>query len=128
MNVTVTFGSEPPKGPCTVCGKPSAEHGSYPTCASHPYTSDGTCQYVLGATCVGAECVNGCVGGRGIARQLDPNKMQLCRVDPPEYTNGQPCNCPEGTCRLWKGGLRSPDAGGVNKTSDAAQRGGNSDG
>jgi len=47
--------------------------------------------------------------GRALAhgvQALDPNKVQLCRVDPPAYDNGQPCNCPEGTCRLWKGGFR----------------------
>jgi hypothetical protein len=50
--------------PCRVCGKPASEHGSYPTCATHPYTSDGRCQYVIGAACVGAECRQGCVRGR----------------------------------------------------------------
>jgi hypothetical protein len=62
-NVVVTFGPTPPKGPCTVCTKPYSEHGTYPTCATHPYTNDGTCQYVIGARCIGAECVNGCVRG-----------------------------------------------------------------
>ncbi len=33
--------------PCTVCGKPFAEHGSYPTCASHAYTPDG---HAIGTT------------------------------------------------------------------------------
>jgi hypothetical protein len=66
-SAVVTFGPTAPKGPCTVCGKPFDEHGSYPTCASHPYTADGTCQHVHGATCVGAECRDGCVRGRGIA-------------------------------------------------------------
>jgi hypothetical protein len=47
--------------PCTVCGTPYDKHGSYPTCASHPYTPDGNCQHVIGAACVGAECKNGCV-------------------------------------------------------------------
>jgi hypothetical protein len=57
---------QPPRPPCTVCAKPASEHGSYPTCATHPYTADGTCQYVLGAACVGAECKGGCVRARGV--------------------------------------------------------------
>jgi hypothetical protein len=56
--------------PCTVCAKSASEHGSYPTCATHPYTGDGNCQYVVGAACVGAECIQGCVRGRGIAGVL----------------------------------------------------------
>ena len=59
--VTVVYGSSEPRQPCTVCAKPLSEHGSYPTCATHPYTADGTCQHVLGAACVGAECNGGCV-------------------------------------------------------------------
>jgi hypothetical protein len=47
--------------PCTVCSKPYTEHGSFPTCASHPYTPDENCQHVIGARCVGAECKGGCV-------------------------------------------------------------------
>jgi hypothetical protein len=39
---------------------------------------------------------------------LDPHKVQICRVAPIDYDNGQPCACPEGTCNLWKGGLK-PD-------------------
>jgi hypothetical protein len=66
-SVAVTFGPAAPQGPCTVCAKPHAQHGTYPTCATHPYTNNGMCQYVVGARCVGAECVNGCVRGRGIA-------------------------------------------------------------
>lgn len=58
-------GASEQRPPCTVCGKSHAEHGSYPTCATHPYTPDGTCQHVVGAACVGAECRNGCVRGRG---------------------------------------------------------------
>ena len=46
-------------------------------------------------------------------RKLDPNKVQLCRVDPPNYPNGQPCACPKGTCSLWKGGLCSHGTLGV---------------
>jgi hypothetical protein len=60
---------------CTVCDKPHAEHGSFPTCASHPYSPDGTCGHIgtfangkfTGASCAGVECRNGCVrafGGR----------------------------------------------------------------
>lgn len=60
-----------PKGPCMVCGKPLSEHGSYPTCATHPFTDDDNCKYMLGARCLGAECMNGCVRGltatRGVA-------------------------------------------------------------
>jgi hypothetical protein len=37
---------------------------------------------------------------------LDPNKVQICRVNPVAYDNGQPCACPVGTCNLWRGGLR----------------------
>jgi hypothetical protein len=59
--------ADEPGRPCTVCAKPRAEHGTYPTCASHPYTADGTCQFVMGAACVGAECVQGCVRGRALA-------------------------------------------------------------
>lgn len=47
--------------PCTVCGTPHDKHGSFPTCASHPYTPDENCQHVIGARCVGAECQDGCV-------------------------------------------------------------------
>jgi hypothetical protein len=65
--------------------------------------------------------------GADSARTLDPNKVQLCRVDPPNYASGQPCNCLEGTCRLWKGGLRAPDADGVPDGSPAQSKGGNSD-
>jgi hypothetical protein len=39
---TVTFGPVPPKGPCMVCGKAIEQHGSYPTCADHPYTASGS--------------------------------------------------------------------------------------
>jgi hypothetical protein len=63
---TVTFGDNTPKPPCTVCGAPFEKHGSYPTCATHPYTPDATCQHVLGAACVGAECATGCVRARGV--------------------------------------------------------------
>jgi hypothetical protein len=52
---------QPPRPPCTVCGKAFADHGSFPTCASHPYTPDEHCQHVIGAKCVGAECQSGCV-------------------------------------------------------------------
>lgn len=37
--VVVTFGAPTPNGPCTVCGKPWREHGSYPTCSDHEYAS-----------------------------------------------------------------------------------------
>lgn len=66
--------NEQSRPPCTVCGKLYADHGSYPTCASHPYTADGTCQYVgtyaggtfTGVRCAGAECTNGCVAALGV--------------------------------------------------------------
>lgn len=35
--VTVVYGSPVQRPPCTVCGTPYEKHGSYPTCASHPY-------------------------------------------------------------------------------------------
>lgn len=48
--------------PCRVCGKLGSLHGSYPTCATHPYTPDENCRHVLGARCLGAECnTKGCV-------------------------------------------------------------------
>jgi hypothetical protein len=37
--VAVVYGSPEPRPPCAVCGTPAEKHGSYPTCASHPYTS-----------------------------------------------------------------------------------------
>ena len=52
--------------PCTVCGKAFKDHGSYPTCATHAYTPDAHCQTVLGTTCAGAECANGCVRTRSV--------------------------------------------------------------
>lgn len=59
--------------PCTVCGKQASEHGTYPTCATHPYSPDGRCGHVgtfadgrfTGVPCAGAECKNGCVAVRG---------------------------------------------------------------
>jgi hypothetical protein len=36
----VVYGSPEPKPPCTVCGTPYEKHGTYPTCASHHYTSE----------------------------------------------------------------------------------------
>lgn len=62
------------KPPCTVCGTPYEKHGSYPACASHPYTADGTCQHVgalvagvfCGAPCPGAACKNGCARASGV--------------------------------------------------------------
>lgn len=47
--------------PCTVCGVPYDKHGSFPTCATHPYTANGKCQHIIGAACVGTECQGGCV-------------------------------------------------------------------
>lgn len=54
---------------CAVCGKSHFEHGSYPTCATHPYTADHSCGAVgtvvagkfTGLPCPGPACVNGCV-------------------------------------------------------------------
>lgn len=61
--------------PCTVCGKPYAEHGTYPTCATHPYTADSRCGAsgtlehgkFVGHQCPGAACRNGCVRGGNAA-------------------------------------------------------------
>lgn len=67
--------SAPPvRAPCTVCGKPYMEHGTYPTCATHPYSADGRCGAVgtlergqfIGVDCAGAQCVNGCARALGI--------------------------------------------------------------
>lgn len=66
IGATVVCGPSELHPPCAVCAKPPSEHGSYPTCATHPYTADGTCQYVLGAACFGAECMGGCVCARGM--------------------------------------------------------------
>jgi hypothetical protein len=49
--------------------------------------------------------------GRTPTRTLDPHKIQICRVAPIDYDNGQPCACPEGTCNLWKGGLKPLQVG-----------------
>jgi hypothetical protein len=71
--------------PCTVCGVSPYKHGSYPTCASHPYTADGKCQHVgalvgsvfTGAPCAGAECKNGCVrAARGVNAPVEPDKRK----------------------------------------------------
>jgi hypothetical protein len=59
---------------CAVCGKSHFEHGSYPTCATHPYTADSTCGAVgtvaagkfTGLPCPGPACVNGCVRANGV--------------------------------------------------------------
>lgn len=57
------------KPACVVCGKPWEQHGTYPTCATHPYSGDGLCGAVgtfttgsgfVGLPCHGAQCVNGC--------------------------------------------------------------------
>jgi hypothetical protein len=61
---------------CVVCGKPHAEHGSYPTCATHPHTGDGRCGAVgtfshgvfTGLPCPGAECINGCARRATLAK------------------------------------------------------------
>jgi hypothetical protein len=49
---------------------------------------------------------------------LDPNKVQICRVNPVAYDNGQPCACPVGTCNLWRGGLRPSGVKAVDSQSD----------
>lgn len=59
-----------PRPACLVCGTPHEKHGSYPTCASHPYTPDGSCQHVIGAKCAGEECRNGCVQGLSVKNAL----------------------------------------------------------
>lgn len=71
---------------CAVCGKPYGEHGTYPTCATHPYTADDRCGHVgtyaggifTGATCPGSECKNGCV---------------RAAATPPSQTYEQPLRC-----------------------------------
>lgn len=64
-SVTVALASGQPRPPCTVCGTAEERHGSFPTCAAHPYTPDGNCGYVVGAACVGAECKARCVRASG---------------------------------------------------------------
>jgi hypothetical protein len=57
-----------PALPCMVCAKLPAAHGSYPTCATHPYSADGRCGHAgvlvagafVGHACPGPACVNGC--------------------------------------------------------------------
>lgn len=81
--------SEQPRPPCTVCGTPWEKHGSYPTCASHPYSPDGRCGHVgifadgrfTGAPCAGAECKNGCVGASGVPGGQDQVLMLLRRTE-----------------------------------------------
>lgn len=59
----------PRRPTCTVCGTANEKHGTYPTCASHPYTADAHCGAVgtvyrgqfTGLPCPGTECANGCV-------------------------------------------------------------------
>jgi hypothetical protein len=70
--VTVAYGPAVPRPPCTVCGTPAEKHGTYPTCATHPYTGSDQCGHVIGARCVGAECRNGCVRARGVAVPRGP--------------------------------------------------------
>jgi hypothetical protein len=53
-----------------------------------------------------AEQVRECVRVALAGRTLDPHKVQICRVAPIDYDNGQPCACPEGACGLWKGGMK----------------------
>jgi hypothetical protein len=60
-NVVMASWQSESRPPCAVCSTPAEKHGSYPDCATHPYTRDNTCQYVIGARCAGAGCVNGCV-------------------------------------------------------------------
>ena len=75
------------QGPCTVCGTPYERHGSYPTCASHPYTADEKCQHVgtlvgsvfTGAPCAGAECKNGCVRALGVPAPAATRWCPECR-------------------------------------------------
>lgn len=61
----------------------------------------------------------------GAARQLDPNKIQLCRMGKhgaDALQMGQPCNCPEGSCRLWNGGLKPAAAEGAEPDCTNADR------
>lgn len=67
---------------CFVCDKQHSDHGSYPTCATHPYSPDGRCGHVgtfadgrfTGLSCIGAECRNGCARARGVPAS---EKVQL---------------------------------------------------
>jgi hypothetical protein len=93
--MTVAYGPSEPHPPCTVCAKPSSEHGTYPTCATHPYTPDAKCRHVLGAACVGAECQGGCVRARAaVSRSLDdaPSLIGVGteRIEAPTATHGAP--------------------------------------
>lgn len=67
--------------PCTVCGVLPFNHGSYPTCSTHPYTPDGKCRAVLGAACVGSECANGCVRNRASAPAALPQPLSDEQID-----------------------------------------------
>jgi hypothetical protein len=49
------------------------------------------------------------------APAIDPNKVQICRVNPVAYDNGQPCACPVATCNLWRGGLRPAGVKGIDR-------------
>jgi hypothetical protein len=70
----MVVGTAATRPPCTVCGAAYEKHGSYPTCASHPYSPDGRCGHVgifadgrfTGAPCAGAECRNGCARAAGV--------------------------------------------------------------
>lgn len=70
----MVVGTTAPRPPCTVCGTAYEKHGSYPACASHPYSPDGRCGHVgtfadgrfTGVPCAGAECRNGCARSAGV--------------------------------------------------------------
>lgn len=71
----MVVGTAATRPPCTVCGTAYEKHGSYPTCASHPYSPDGRCGHVgifadgrfTGVPCTGAECRNGCARAHGVS-------------------------------------------------------------
>lgn len=99
--VTVVCGSPAPKPACTVCGTAYEKHGSYPTCASHPYTPDDNCQHVIGARCVGAECRNGCVRGRGNAGVKVCERPGGCVCEPGRIRDDY--------CSFWPGSVTHKD-------------------
>jgi hypothetical protein len=80
--VVAGFAPAAPKPSCTVCGTAYEKHGSYPTCASHPYSPDGRCGHVgtfadgrfTGVSCAGAECRNGCACADGVKEPLEDQR------------------------------------------------------
>jgi hypothetical protein len=96
VSLGVVCGSPEPRPPCTVCGTPHDKHGSFPTCASHPYTADGNCQHVIGARCVGAECKVGCVRASGVGVVGTPQRKPMTDGEIYDAWDGagSPCKLP----------------------------------